>query len=90
MDNNKPTNLVVQCPHCQYPILIEELNCRIFRHGVFKINGNQINPHAPKDLCDFYLKNGLILGCGKPFQIIQNQHSKNSDDTFIAIICDYI
>ena len=87
MDNNKPINLVVQCPHCKYPILIEELNCRIFRHGVFKINGTQINPHAPKDLCDFYVKNDLILGCGKPFQIIQNQHS---DEPFIAIICDYI
>ena len=90
MDNNKPTNLVVQCPHCQYPVLIEELNCRIFRHGVFKINGTQINPHASKELCDFYVKNDLILGCSKPFQIILNEHSKNNDDAFIAVICDYI
>jgi len=79
------TKLVVQCPHCKYPVLIEELNCRIFRHGVFKINGKQIDPHAPKLSCDFYVKNRLILGCGKPFQIIPNQ-----DDTFIAVICDYI
>ena len=79
------TNLLVQCPHCKYPVLIEQPNCRIFRHGVFKINGTQINPHASKESCDFYVKNDLILGCGKPFKIIQNQ-----DDTFIAIICDYI
>jgi|Laugresbdmm110sn_1035088.scaffolds.fasta_scaffold110714_1 DNA-directed RNA polymerase subunit RPC12/RpoP len=90
MDTNKPTNLVVQCPHCKYPILIEELNCRIFRHGVFKINGTQINPHASKELCDFYVQNDLILGCSKPFQIIQNENSINNDDTFIAVICDYI
>jgi len=90
MDTNKPTNLVVECPHCKYPILIEELNCRIFRHGVFKINGTQINPHASKELCDFYVKNSLILGCSKPFQIIQNKNSINNDDTFIAVICDYI
>ena len=79
------TNLLVQCPHCKYPVLIEQLNCRIFRHGVFKINCTQINPHASKESCDFYVKNDLILGCGKPFKIIQNQ-----DDTFIAVICDYI
>jgi len=90
MDTNKPTNLVVECPHCKYPILIEELNCRIFRHGVFKINGTQINPHASKELCDFYVQNDLILGCSKPFQIIQNENSINNDDTFIAVICDYI
>ena len=90
MDTNKHTNLVVQCPHCKYPILIEELNCRIFRHGVFKINGTQINPHASKELCDFYVQNDLILGCSKPFQIIQNENSINNDDTFIAVICDYI
>jgi hypothetical protein len=90
MDNNKPTNLVVQCPHCKYHILIEELNCRIFRHGVFKINGTQINPHASKELCDYYINNKLILGCSKPFQIIPNKHSKNNDDQFIAVICDYI
>jgi len=90
MDNNKPTNLVVQCPHCKYPILIEQLNCRIFRHGVFKIDGNQIDPHSPKELCDYYVKNGLILGCSKPFKIISNQHSTNNDDQFIAVICDYI
>jgi hypothetical protein len=53
-------------------------------------NGKQINPHAPKDLCDFYVKKDLILGCGKPFQVIKNENSKNNDDKFIAIICDYV
>jgi len=84
------TDLVVMCPHCQEPVLIEKLNCCIFRHGIFKQNGEQINAHASKDLCDFYIQNDLILGCGKPFQIILNTNSKNYNNKFIAIVCDYI
>jgi len=26
----------VICPHCNEPILIEKLNCCIFRHGIMK------------------------------------------------------
>ena len=84
------TDLVVMCPHCQELVLIEKLNCCIFRHGIFKQNGEQINAHASKDLCDFYIQNDLILGCGKPFQIILNTNSKNYNNKFIAIVCDYI
>jgi hypothetical protein len=90
MDDEKPANLVVECPHCKEPVLIEKLNCCIFRHGVNKKNGKQIDPHSSKELCDFYIKKKLILGCGKPFQVIPNVNSKDNDDKFIAIICDYI
>jgi hypothetical protein len=85
-----PTDFVIECPHCKEPILIEKLNCCIFRHGTFKCNGKQIDSHAKKELCDFYIKKKLIFGCGKPFQIIKNTESKNNDDKFIAIVCDYI
>jgi G:T-mismatch repair DNA endonuclease (very short patch repair protein) len=94
MDNNNlvdmVVDLVVECPHCRDPILIEKLNCCIFRHGVFKTNGSQMDPHTPKNLCDYYVESRLIIGCGKPFKIIQNINSKNNDDKFVAIICDYI
>ena len=30
---------------------IEQLNCKIFRHGTLRSNGKQIDPHSPKDLC---------------------------------------
>ena len=90
MDNNKYTNLVVECPHCKVPVLIEQLNCCIFRHGVLKKNGYQINPHSSKELCEDYFNKKLIIGCGKPFQVISNKNSKDDDDKFIAIICDYI
>lgn len=78
------TDIVVICPHCKEPVLIEQLNCKIFRHGILKTNNIQIEPHSTKDLCEYFIKNNLIYGCGKPFQIIQN----NSE--FIAIVCDYI
>ena len=71
--------LIVKCPHCDEEILIEELNCCIFRHGVLK-NGRQIDPHASKELCEYYVTNNLIYGCGKPFIIKENT----------ALKCDYI
>ena len=90
MDNELPANLVVECPHCKYPVLIEKLNCCIFRHGVNKQNGKQIDPHSSKELCDDYIKKDLIIGCGKPFKVVPNVNSKDNDDKFIAIVCDYI
>ena len=79
------TDIVVECPHCNAPVLVEKLNCRIFRHGALKTNNQQINPHAPKDECDNLLINNMIYGCGKPFQIVVNENKE-----FIAVICDYI
>ena len=29
------TNIVVECPHCKEPVLIEKINCCIFRHASF-------------------------------------------------------
>ena len=77
-------DIIVFCPHCKEPILIEKLNCCIFRHGTMRSNGQQINPHAIKELCDYYIEKNMINGCGKPFQIIKNNNE------FVAIICDYI
>lgn len=72
-------NMIVKCPHCNEEILIEELNCCIFRHGVLK-NGTQIDPHASKELCEYYVMNNLIYGCGKPFIMKDNT----------ALKCEYI
>lgn len=83
-------NMVVICPHCKEAILIEKLNCGIFRHGILKHSHEQIHAHASKALCDFYISNKLIYGCGKPFQVIVNPRPTNDDDKFVAIICDYI
>jgi hypothetical protein len=65
--------MIVECPHCQDTIIIESINCGIFRHGVLKADGKQIDPHLPQDACENYFRNNLIFGCGKPFQIIENK-----------------
>jgi hypothetical protein len=80
-DNVEP---ILKCPHCHVYILIEKLNCGIFRHAILKKNGMQVNPHAPKNECDFYISNQLVYGCCKPFKIIQNAGK------FEIEICDYI
>jgi hypothetical protein len=84
MSENKEDEPILKCPHCEDFIVIEKLNCGIFRHGIFINTGTQINPHEPKDLCDRYIMNNLIYGCGKPFKIIKN------GDKFEIQICEYI
>lgn len=76
--------LYFNCPHCSSMVEVDitETNCKIFRHGVYKNNKSQIDPHMNKENCDKLFRDGLIYGCGKPFKI-------NSDNT-LAEICDYI
>jgi hypothetical protein len=74
---------ILCCPHCKDFIIIEKINCGIFRHGVFK-NGKQIDPHAPETSCNMYINKNLIYGCGKPFKIIEK------DGKYDIEICDYI
>jgi hypothetical protein len=76
--------MIIICPHCYNYIEIIELNCCIFRHGTYKLNNKQINPHLKKEECVYLIKNNLIYGCGKPFQIIINKNEIK------VIICDYI
>ena len=79
-------DLEFSCPHCKDLIIvnINEINCGIFRHGVFKHNNEQINPHETKENCDKFLNEKLVYGCAKPFQIIK------TNDTYKVSICDYI
>ena len=48
----------------------KQLNCKIFRCGIYKKTGRQILPHSKKVLCDKLLKNNLIYGCAKPFRFV--------------------
>jgi len=82
MDDKKL--LIINCPNCDDYIIITEINCSIFRHGIFKDNNIQIDPHSSKDLCDYYKKNDLIYGCGKPFRLIK------INENFYTEICEYI
>jgi len=87
-NNNMQTNNyeIVFCPHCNNAIQIfyNEINCKIYRHGIYKNSMKQIDPHLSKEECDRLVKNNLIYGCGKPFKI-------NIRDNSIQLVkCGYI
>ena len=63
---------IVQCPNCGIFIEVLELNCKIFRCGVYKDSYIQIPPHLPEPDCIRLVQEDLIYGCGRPFQIINN------------------
>jgi hypothetical protein len=71
-----------QCPHCNVTIQVahNQVNCKIFRCGVYKGNDQPIPPHSSKQECDRLVQNNLINGCGKPFKF----DGKN------VTICGYI
>jgi len=81
--------ILVQCPHCNLLIEIEQINCAIFRHGVYRQTGEQIPPHHPKSECDLLAEQNLIYGCGKPFRV-QQEKDNEQKITYIAEVCDYI
>jgi hypothetical protein len=78
----------VNCPHCDIFIEIIELNCCIFRCGIYKHNYTQIPPHSTKSECDRLIKNHEIYGCGKPFRI-RTCGSKHPY-TYKIESCDYV
>jgi hypothetical protein len=77
---------IFNCPHCNRDIEVEkkQLNCRIFRCGIYKNNFKQIGPHTNKSKCDRLVQEDLIYGCGKPFRFI----TKNGINSIE--ICGYI
>ena len=72
--------ITYSCPHCTGTIIVEKLNCGIFRHGIFKKNGKQMDPHMKKDQCDKLSSENLIYGCGKPFRLVDGKLEQ----------CDYL
>ena len=84
--NSSSDYIIVSCPHCNEYIFtyMGEFNCKIFRHGVFKKNNKQIDPHLCKIICDKLKKLDLIYGCGKPYKLIKK------DNVWKTEICGYI
>ena len=80
----KEEEIIVICPHCNEFVVIEQLNCCIFRHAIMRNTNTQIDPHASKIVCEELKKGNLIFGCGKPFRIIIE------GEKLITEICDYI
>lgn len=82
-----------QCPQCDSwtQVPSDGLNCKIFRHAHhFVTRGDeiilttQLNPHAPKELCEKLLRENKVIGCAKPFKIIQE------GNIYYATKCEYI
>ena len=82
------TNLIVVCPHCKEYIIIEQLNCKIFRHGILKVNLIQIDPHSSKEQCDSFINDKLIYGCGFPFKLVENMIENKK--VYTTEVCEYI
>ena len=80
-------SVIVNCPHCNQLVFVaeNELNCCIFRCGIYKDTYQQIDPHLNKERCDYLSNNNLVYGCAKPFQIL-----KNIKNEYIVQKCDYI
>ena len=76
---------IVCCPHCDQSCEILELNCRIFRCGIYKNTMQQMDPHASKPKCDALAATGQIYGCGKPFRVVAD-----ASGALVVVKCDYI
>ena len=80
------SSVIIQCPHCNEYIMInrKDFNCKIFRHGIYIENCEQIDPHMNKEECDRLIVEKKIYGCSKPFKLIER------DESIIIEKCDYI
>jgi hypothetical protein len=69
--NEDEKTFYFECPHCEMlcQVLEADVKCRIFRHAVYKRDMTFVHPHAPKEVCDALVADGLVWGCGKPFQM---------------------
>jgi len=68
----------MECPHCHIGIEIAEVNCGIFRCGIFKDSYKQIPPHLSEAEC--IALRDLIYGCSRPFRLVDGKLEP----------CDYI
>lgn len=78
---------IFKCPHCESYVVVHEteLNCRIFRHALFKNTLKQIDPHMPEKECVYLTTTNQVIGCAKPFIMI-----KQDENTYFVDKCDYI
>jgi hypothetical protein len=70
--------LMTECPWCAVSIAVapNEINCTIFRCGVYKADGQPVPPHMSKEQCLELVEKNEILGCGQPFKFNGNVTEK--------------
>ena len=71
-----------ECPRCKVQIEVKEndINCKIFRCGVFKSNFLPIYPHLSLIECEKLIEQDKIYGCGASLELV---------DKNIVVKCDY-
>ncbi len=80
MSEIKEDIVLYECPHCHGSVVIEAINCAIFRHAEMKDKSKILNPHASQQEMEQLIQTNSILGCGKPFRLNGNQPE----------VCDYL
>ena len=77
--------MFLNCPHCDgtIEVLENEVNCGIFRHGIYK-SGAPVPPHSPEHVCRDLLKRDLLYGCAMPFKVTR------SSDGYVVVKCGWI
>lgn len=73
IDIDKETLIMFTCPYefCQGTITVapNQINCGVFRHGVYKQSGRPIGPHLSKEKCLELIRQNKVHGCAQPFRI---------------------
>jgi hypothetical protein len=69
--DNLKVQPVLECPHCKDYIIIEKINCAIFRHGVFINNNEQINEYNYQKLLSIRLPKDRFWPYTNSFQLMQ-------------------
>ena len=85
MIDEEQNSVYFSCPWCEmvFAVQLSQLNCKIFRCGVYKDTFIPIEPHLSKEECDILAQSSRIYGCGKPFRYIDSPSPH-------VIKCDYI
>ena len=82
---------IFPCPHCLALIKVKagELNCRVFRHGIYRKNFKGIPAHLPKNKCEELVRRACIIGCAKPFEFFGGGKGNLADKKCIVKDCEY-
>jgi hypothetical protein len=65
--------MFTHCPKCFSALELVEINCGVFRCGIFKKSFESISPHATKGDIMEWLSQDLIYGCGTPLELIDGR-----------------
>ena len=56
---------IIKLSHCKHIVVVnrKDINCAIFRHAILRENGEQIDPHSSKEICDNLVNAGKVWLC---------------------------